>query len=155
MGTRPDAISKQMDAACAGLGDGPMRSLARMLAAVDYEHDEDRRVFGLRKAAPPHYENLIEAARNAVDAYRREREDKRPEIGGSGIAFRTFASECTAVFVRSANAGRLSCFSVRDGSFTAARDDVAQWPETEPTSRLLSNLADNLGSPEEEQTENA
>ena len=132
-----------------------MRSLGRMLAAVDYEHDEDRRVFGCTRAAPAHYENLCEAAHNVVDTYRREQEQKPPESGGTTIAFRKFAGECTAVFVNSASAGRLSCFSPRDGSFTAAGDDVAQWPEAEPTSRLLTELADNVGSEEKEQTQSA
>ena len=60
-----------------------MRSLGRMLAAVDYEPDEDRRVFGCTRAAPAHYENLCEAARNVVDTYRREQEQKPPESGGT------------------------------------------------------------------------
>ena len=134
-----------------------MRSLARMLAVVDYEHDEDRRVFGFSKAAPAHYGNLREAARNAVDTYRREREQEqgRPETAGTTMTFREFAGECTAVFVTSASAGRLRCFSARDGSFTAARDDVAQWRLAEPTRRLLAELADDLGAGDQEHAETA
>ena len=136
-----------------------MRSLARMLAVVDYEHDEDRRVFGFSKAAPAHYANLREAARNVVDTCRREREQEqergRPETAGTTMTFRECAGECTAVFVNSASAGRLCCFSARDGSFTAARDEVAQWPLAEPTRRLLAELADDLGAGGQEHAETA
>ncbi len=145
-------MTERMDESARGLGDGPMASLARMLAAVEYEHDEDRRVFGFSTAAPPHYQRLREAAHNVVDCYRREHEhtQARPETASTTIAFREFSGECTVVFINSESAGRVSCFSARDGSFTATRDLVAQWPQAEPTRRLLAELADNLGAEDED-----
>ena len=64
--TRPQAISRRMDAAAHGLR-GAMANLARMLAIVDYEHEEDKRVFGYSRNPAPHYVNLREAARGAVE----------------------------------------------------------------------------------------
>ncbi len=64
--TRPQAIRRRMDAAAHGLR-GAMASLARMLAIVDFEHEEDKRVFGYSRDPAPHYVNLREAARGAVE----------------------------------------------------------------------------------------
>ena len=48
--------------------DGPVEQLARMLAVVDYERDEDVRVFGFTKRVDEEYSNLCQAARNVVEA---------------------------------------------------------------------------------------
>ena len=64
--TRPQAICRRMDAAAHGLR-GAMRNLARMLAIVDFEHEEDMRVFGYSRNPAPAYVNLREAARGAVE----------------------------------------------------------------------------------------
>ena len=141
-----------MDQAARGLGDGAMATLARMLAAVEYEHDEDVRVFGFSRQAPPHYQALRDAAHTTIECYRRERAQSREpgDTGNWSIAFREFKGECTAVFINTACAGRLCCFSRRDGHFSARRNDVAQWPETEPTKTLLADLADNFGAEDED-----
>ena len=54
-----------METAGRGL-EGTMRNLARMLAIVDFEEDEDKRVFGFSRSPGTHYANLREAARAAV-----------------------------------------------------------------------------------------
>ena len=79
--TRPQAIIRRMDAAGHGLH-GAIRSLARMLAIVDYEHEEDMRVFGYGRDPVPAYVNLREAARGAVE-----------EAGGGGGAHRQRPAE--------------------------------------------------------------
>ena len=62
--TRPNAVRRRMDTASRGLK-GTMRNLARMLANVDFEEDEDKRVFGFSGTREP-YVSLREAARAAV-----------------------------------------------------------------------------------------
>ena len=52
--TRPQAIIRRMDAAGHVLR-GAMRNLARMLAIVDYEHEEDMRMFGYSCDPAPRY----------------------------------------------------------------------------------------------------
>ena len=64
--TRPQAIIRRMDAAAHGLR-GAIRNVARMLAIIDYEHEEDQRLFGYSRSPPPAYVNLREAARGAVE----------------------------------------------------------------------------------------
>ncbi len=68
--TRPDAKRHAIQTAGSGL-DGTVEQLARMLAAVDFEHAEDVRVFGCSPAVPDHYAQLREAARNVVEEARR------------------------------------------------------------------------------------
>ena len=151
MQTRTEAVTERMDTASQGLGEGPMRWLGRMLAIVDHEHEEDHRVFVGVQETPRHYTNLREAARTVVDTYRREREEeiKPLSTGSNTMAFRMYEGECTAVFVNTGQAGRLCCYSDRDGSFSAKREDVATWPETEPTRRLLVDMADIFWSKDE------
>ena len=145
--TRPEAITERMDAASAGL-EGGIRSLARMLAIVDYEHDEDKRVFGCSRNPAPHYVELRKAARNAVaeaggpTAASGNGRTQRP--GGTSIVFRSFNGEPTAIFANSRSAGRIPCFSCRDGHFDARATDIDQWPNAEPTRQLLTELADNV-----------
>ncbi len=50
--TRPQAISRRMEAAAHRLR-GAMANLARMLAIVDFEHAEDKRVFGYSRNPAP------------------------------------------------------------------------------------------------------
>ena len=160
--TRPQAISRRMDAAAQGLR-GAMANLARMLAVVDYEHEEDKRVFGCSRNPPPHYVNLREAARGAVEeagapvaATGGDRPEApagtplaarwpTPEAGTASatiIAFKSFGGEPTATFPNRACAGRVPCFSTRDGHFAARAADVDRWPNAEPTRQLLTELAD-------------
>lgn len=63
--TRPQAIIRRMDAAAHGLR-GAMESLARTLAIVDYEHEEDMRVFGYSRDPVPAYVNLRAAGARAA-----------------------------------------------------------------------------------------
>ena len=63
--TRPTAIRRHMDEASRGLT-GTTRNLARMLAIVDCEEDEDKRVFGFSRAPAAHYVNLVKAASAVV-----------------------------------------------------------------------------------------
>ncbi len=162
--TRPQAIIRRMDAAAHGL-EGGMRNLARMLAIVDFEHEEDRRVFGYSRDPAPSYVNLREAARGAVDeagapvAPTDENPPKTPaetplaarwrapEAGTATatiIAFKSFGREPAATFPNRACAGRVPCFSTRDGHFDAPAADVDRWPNAEPTRQLLTELADNF-----------
>ena len=162
--TRPQAITRRMDAAARRLK-GAIATLARMLAIVDFEHDEDVRVFGCSRSPAPHYANLREAARRAVDeagAPAAPNADDRPEASAETplaarwptpttgtaeatiIVFRTFSGEPTAIFPNCACAGRVPCFSSRDGHFDAPMADVEQWPNAEPTRYLLGELADNF-----------
>ncbi len=60
------------------------------------------------------------------------------------IAFRSFHGEPTATFPNRACAGRVPCFSTRDGHFDAPVADVDRWPNAEPTRQLLTELADNF-----------
>ena len=60
------------------------------------------------------------------------------------IAFKSFAGEPTATFPNRACAGRVPCFSTRDGHFDAPVADADQWPNAEPTRQLLTELADNF-----------
>ena len=163
--TRPQAISRRMDAAAHGL-QGAIANLARMLAIVEFEHDEDIRVFGCSRSPAPHYVNLREAARRAVDE---AGAPAAPEADGGQetptgetllaerwpapttgtatatiIVFRTFSGEPTATFANRCCAGRVPCFSTRDGHFDAPLADVERWPNAEPTRQLLTELADNF-----------
>ncbi len=162
--TRPQAIRRRMDAAGHGLS-GAMANLARMLAIVDFEHDEDKRVFGYSRNPAPHYVNLREAARGAVEeagAPVAPTDDDQPEPLAETplaarwprpeaetalavvIAFKSFGGEPTATFPNRACAGRGPCFSGRDGHFDAPVNDVAQWPNAEPTRQLLNELANEF-----------
>ena len=160
--TRPQAICRRMDAAAHGLRGG-MRNLARMLAIVDSEHEEDKRVFGWSRNPGPHYVNLREAARGAVEEAGAPAEttgDDRPEtragtplvarwptpatVTATIIAFKSFGGEPTATFPNRACAGRVPCFSGRDGHFDAPLADIDRWPNAEPTRQLLTELADNF-----------
>ena len=160
--TRPQAIIRRMDAAAHGLR-GAMRSLARMLAIVDYEHEEDMRVFGHSRDPVPAYVNLREAARGAVEeagAPAAPTGDDRPEttaetplaarwptpatVTATIIAFRSFGGEPTTTFLNRACAGRVPCFSTRDGHFDAPASDIDRWPNAEPTHQLLNELARNF-----------
>ena len=162
--TRPERIIRRIDAAGHELR-GSIRTLARMLAIVDYEHEEDRRVFGCSRSPPPHYVNLREAARHTVEkagAPAAPTGDKGPQNstgnpsadGGPTparetptatiIAFRSFGSEPTATFPNRACTGRVRCFSVRDGHFDAPSAEIDRWPNAEPTRRLLTELARNF-----------
>ncbi len=162
--TRPQAIRRRMDAAAQGLR-GAMASLARMLAIVDFEHEEDMRVFGYSRNPPPHYVNLREAARGAVaeagaPVARTGEDQPKPPAGtplaarwptpeaetapAVVIAFKSFGGEPTATFPNRACAGRVPCFSGRDGHFDAAVADVARWPNAEPTRQLLTELANDF-----------
>ena len=92
--TRPQAISRRMDAAAHGLA-GAMANLARMLAIVDFEHEEDKRVFGYSRNPAPHYVNLREAARGAVEeagAPVATTGDDRPEDPGRNALGREVAN---------------------------------------------------------------
>ena len=161
--TRPEAIARRMHAAARGL-QGPIANLARMLAIVDFEHDEDVRVFGCSRSPAPHYANLREAARLAVEdaGAPPTLDENRPQTSaetplaarwpapttGSDtatiIVFRTFSGEPTATFPNRTCAGRVPCFSSRDGHFDAPLRDVEQWPNAEPTRHLLTELANNF-----------
>ena len=162
--TRPQAIIRRIDAAGNGL-EGGMRNLARMLAIVDFEHEEDRRVFGYSRDPAPPYVNLREAARGAVEeagAPVAPTGDDRPETppetplaarwptsaAGTAtatiIAFKSFGGEPTATFPNRACAGRVPCFSTRDGHFAAPAADIDRWPNAEPTRQLLTELANNF-----------
>ena len=162
--TRPQAIIRRMDAAGHGLR-GAMRNLARMLAIVDYEREEDMRVFGYSRDPAPRYVNLREAARGALEeagAPVAPTGDDRPvapaapplaarwptPAGGTAtatiIAFRSFGGEPTATFPNRACAGRVPCFSTRDGHFDAPVADIDRWPNADPTRQLLTELADNF-----------
>ena len=162
--TRPQAIIRRMDAAGHGLR-GAMKNLARMLAIVDYEREEDMRVFGYSRDPAPRYVNLREAARGALEeagAPVAPTGDDRPETpaetplaarwptpaGGTAtatiIAFRSFGGEPTATFPNRTCAGRVPCFSTRDGHFDAPVADIDRWPNAEPTRQLLTELADNF-----------
>ena len=162
--TRPQAISRRMDAAAHGLR-GAMANLARMLAIVDFEHEEDKRVFGYSRNPAPHYVNLREAARGAVEdagAPVATTGDDRPETpagtplaarwprpaAGTApatiIAFKSFRGEPTATFPNRACAGRVPCFSTRDGHFDAPAADIERWPNAEPARQLLTELANNF-----------
>ena len=134
-----------------------------MLAIVDYEHEEDMRVFGYSRDPVPAYVNLREAARGAVEeagAPAAPTGDDRPEttaetplaarwptpatVTATIIAFRSFGGEPTATFPNRACAGRVPCFSTRDGHFDAPASDIDRWPNAEPTRQLLTELADNF-----------
>ncbi len=162
--TRPEAIIRRMDTAAHGPR-GAMANLARMLAIVEFEHDEDMRVFGYSRNPAPHYVDLREAARRAVEeagAPAAPTSDDRPEAPAGTplaarwptaedetapatiIAFKSFAGEPTATFPNRACAGRVPCFSTRDGHFDAPVADADQWPNAEPTRQLLTELADNF-----------
>ncbi len=160
--TRPQAIIRRMDAAGHGLR-GAMRNLARMLAIVDYEREEDMRVFGYSRDPAPRYVNLREAARGALEeagAPVATTGDDRPETStgtpladrwpaagtpaATIIAFKSFGGEPTATFPNRACAGRVPCFSTRDGHFDAPVADIDRWPNTEPTRQLLTELANNF-----------
>ena len=162
--TRPQAITRRMDAAAHGLR-GAMANLARMLAIVDFEHGEDVRVFGYSRNPAPHYVNLREAARGAVEeagAPPVPTDDDQPETPAGTplaarwpppgaetapatiIAFKSFSGEPTATFPNRACAGRVPCFSTRDGHFDAPVADVDQWPNAEPTRQLLTELANEF-----------
>ena len=160
--TRPQAIIRRMDAAAHGL-QGAMRSLARMLAIVDYEHEEDMRVFGYSRDPVPAYVNLREAARGAVEeagAPAPPADNNRPKspagtplaarwptpatVTATIIAFKGFGGEPTATFPNRASAGRVPCFSSRDGHFDARVTDIDRWPNADPTRHLLTELADNF-----------
>ncbi len=160
--TRPQAIIRRMDAAGHGLR-GAMMSLARMLAIVDYEHDEDMRVFGYSRDPPPACVNLREAARGAVEeagAPTPPAGNNRPNsrsgtplaarwptpatVTATIIAFKSFGGEPTATFPNRACAGRVPCFSSRDGHFDARVTDIDRWPNADPTRHLLTELADNF-----------
>ena len=69
--TRPDAVQLRMDAASRGL-EGTTRNLARMLAVVDFEKDEDERVLGFSRAPAAQYVNLLKAAQAVVEEARRD-----------------------------------------------------------------------------------
>ena len=158
--TKPQAISRRMDAAAHGLR-GAMANLARMLAIVDYEHEEDKRVFGYSRNPAPHYVNLREAARGAVEEAGAAASGDRPETpagtpmatrwpapeagtaSATIIAFKSFGGEPTATLPNRFCAGRVPCFSTRDGHFAAPAADIERWPNAEPTRQLLTELADN------------
>ena len=113
-----------------------------MLAIVDFEHEEDKRVFGYSRNPAPHYVNLREATRRAVEeagapaaptdedhgsparnAPGREVADGRDRTAlATTIAFRSFSGEPTATLPNRACAGRVPCFSTRDGHSTP------RWP---------------------------
>ena len=160
--TRPQAIIRRMDTAAHGLR-GAMRNLARMLAIVDFEHEEDMRVFGYSRNLAPAYVNLREAARGAVEeagAPAAPTGDGRPKapaapplaarwptpatVTATIIAFKSFGGEPTATFPNRASAGRAPCFSTRDGHFDAPVADIDRWPNAEPTRQLLTELANNF-----------
>ena len=160
--TRPQAIIRRMDAAGHGLR-GATRNLARMLAIVDYEREEDMRVFGYSRDPAPRYVNLREAARGALEeagAPATPTGDDRPvapaapplaarwptpaTVTATIIAFKSFGGEPTATFPNRACAGRVPCFSTRDGHFDAPVADIDRWPNAEPTRQLLTELADNF-----------
>ena len=146
--TRPEAITQRMDEASVGL-EGAIRSLARMLAIVDYEHEEDKRVFGCSRNPARHYVELREAARQAVAEAGgppvEPRGDVRTNIPtATSIVFRSFNGEPAAIFPHGASAGRIPCFSCRDGHFGARAADIDEWPNAEPTRQLLTELADNF-----------
>lgn len=145
--TRPEAIEERMDAASIGL-EGGIRSLARMLARVDYEHDEDKRVFGCSRAPAEAYVRLREAARQAVDEASAGADTswacRKDTPSATRIVFKSFEREPTAVFPNGRTMGRIPCFSCRDGHFDAAAGDIEQWPGTEPTQKLLTELGENF-----------
>ena len=146
MGTRPEAVTERMDAASVGL-DGSIRQLARMLAIVDYERDEDLRVFGFSRKPEAHYAELREAARQAVAEAGGRTQLINTEGGSTAatcIVFKNFNDAPTAIFVSGRSAGRILCFSCRDGHFSVAADEIDKWPNTEPTGQLLMELAENF-----------
>lgn len=72
-----------METAGRGL-EGTMRNLARMLAVVDFEEDEDKRVFWFSRSPGSHYVNLRDAARAAVTEASRAALDELPTPMTSG-----------------------------------------------------------------------
>ncbi len=136
-----------MDAAGYGLG-GPMANLARMLAIVDFEHEEDKRVRLQPQPGAAHV-NLREATKRAVEeagAPAAPTDDDQPETPAgtplaarwptaetetapaTTIAFKSFNGEPTATFPNRTCAGRVACFSTRDGHCHAPVADVDRWP---------------------------
>lgn len=136
-----------MDTASIGL-DGAIRELARMLAIVDYEHEEDKRVFGCSREPAEAYIGLREAARQAVSEACAGAEARwgcrKDTPSATRIVFKSFEQEPTAVFPNGRSMGRIPCFSCRDGHFDAAAGDIEDWPGTEPTHQLLTELGDNF-----------
>ncbi|MDE0456084.1 MAG: hypothetical protein OXI15_02215 [Chromatiales bacterium] len=143
--TRPEALRRHMDRAAAGITDESSRQLARALAVIEYEDAEDKRVFGFVTRPPQQpYLNLRRTAEAIVDRSKQPSGHRSGPSGGTTIAFRRLKGEVTAVFEGTASAGRISCFSCRDGHFAAGIQDAEAWPPDEPTGQLLLELADNF-----------
>ena len=163
--TRPQAIIRRMDAAAHGLR-GAMANLARMLAIVDYEREEDERVFRLQPRPgaalrqPPRGGQRRPRGSGRAGGADRRRPAGDPGRNAHGrevanargrnattatiIAFKSFGGEPTATFPNRTCAGRVPCFSARDGHFDAPVADIDRWPNAEPTRQLLTELADNF-----------
>ena len=139
-----------------------MGHLARMLAMVDHEHEEDKRAVGCSPGPSSQYVNLREAARAAVDeavgrAATQESqppaeadtaggkpEERQTSTTNTTMTFRNFRGEPTATFPSAIRAGRMPCFSRRDGHFDAPRSEVEGWPYADPNRKLLTELSDNF-----------
>ena len=105
-------------------------------------------MFGFSRSPEPHYVKLREAARQAVaEAGGRSAPDNTggtPTPAATCIVFKSCNGEPTAIFPNGRTAGRVPCFSCRDGHCDAPASEIDQWPNTEPTRQLLTELADNF-----------
>ena len=92
----------------------------------------------------PPYRHLESVVRETVELGR-----SRLTAAGGSIGFRKFSGETTAVFHGTESAGRVACYSRRDGHFSAKLQEAREWPAAAPTGELLQEITENFWPPEQ------
>ena len=87
----------------------------------------------------PGYKELEQAAQRLVDLTGTDIQATR-----GSLVVRLFKNEPTAILAGTNVAGRIACYSCRDGHFSVPISDAQAWCAGEPTRALLTDLAENL-----------
>ena len=117
-----------------------IEDLAQALSFIEDEREANRRSplnLAAETSRPYHH---LEMTASAVLA---SAKTSVPPSNGT-IGFRSFSGEPTAIFYGSLCAGRIACFSCRDGHFSANIQNIREWPPAEPKGSLLRELAENF-----------